>query len=176
MTSVGTSDFERLAPIIRVTNSALIRLFTANDEITLEYDDSVLLSFTPDNPGLVPGLEGYGEYIRDIATVHIIDSECKCSSCFKTSYIYYTAVLDINFGENDYSVVEGSRWMSSPITLQFRENQNPFNLTLTTVTVDTAEAMGLGFFINAGTIVLGSRATAGSHQYKNNALPTLLSR
>ena len=78
MTSVGTSDFQRLAPI-RVTNSAEIRLFTAYDEITLEYDDRVLLSFTPDNPGLIPSLEGYGEYIRDTATVHIIDIDCKCA-------------------------------------------------------------------------------------------------
>ena len=76
MTSVGTSDFERLAPI-GVRNRADIRLFTANDEITLEYDDRVLLRFTPDNPGLIPGLEGMGEYIRDTATVHIIDSDCK---------------------------------------------------------------------------------------------------
>ena len=76
MTSVGTSDFQRLAPI-RVTNSAEFRLFTASDEITLEYDDRVLLRFTPDNPGLIPGLEGMGENIRDTATVHIIDNDCK---------------------------------------------------------------------------------------------------
>ena len=79
MTSVGTSDFERLTPI-RVTNRAVIRLYTTNDEITLEYDDRVLLRFTPDDPGLIPILEGMGEYIRDTATVHIIDSDCKCSS------------------------------------------------------------------------------------------------
>ena len=78
MTSVGTSDFQRLAPI-RVTNSAEIRLFTTNDEITLEYDDRILLMFTPGNPVLIPGLEGYGEYIRDTATVHIIDVDCKCA-------------------------------------------------------------------------------------------------
>ena len=78
MTSVGTSDFQRLAPI-SVRNSAEIRLFTANDEITLEYDDRVLLRFTPDNSALVPGLEGLGEYIRDTATVHIIDNDGKCA-------------------------------------------------------------------------------------------------
>ena len=76
-------------------------------------------------------------------------------------------MLEINFGESDYNVVEGSERLSCPITLQFRQNQNPFNLTLTPVTVDTAEAMGLGFFINAENIVLGSRATAGSHQYQS---------
>ena len=85
-------------------------------------------------------------------------------------------MLQINFGESDYQVLEGPERLSSHITLQFRENQNPFNLILTTVTVDTTEAMGLGVFINAENIVLGSRATAGSHQYKNNALPKLLSR
>ena len=78
MTSVGTSDFERLTPI-SVRNSAEIRLFANNDEITLEYDDRALLSFTPDNPVLIPALEGNGEYIRDTATVHIIDSDCKCA-------------------------------------------------------------------------------------------------
>ncbi|CAI8008867.1 hypothetical protein GBAR_LOCUS6036 [Geodia barretti] len=34
--TASTSDFERLSPI-RLTNSADIRLFTSNDEITLEY-------------------------------------------------------------------------------------------------------------------------------------------
>ena len=85
-------------------------------------------------------------------------------------------MLQINFGESDYSIAEGSERLSSHITLQFSENQNPFNLILTTVTVDTAEAMGLGIFINTETIALGFRASAGSHQYKNNALPKLLSR
>ena len=33
--------------------------------------------FTPDYSGLIPGLEGMGEYNRDTATVHIIDNDCK---------------------------------------------------------------------------------------------------
>ena len=74
--SAVSSDFERLTPI-SVTNSEEIRLFTANDVITLEYDDRVLLQFTPDNPGLIPSLEAMGEYIRSSATVHIIDNDCK---------------------------------------------------------------------------------------------------
>ena len=72
---------------ISVTNNAEIRLFTANDEITLEYDDRGLLMFIPDIPGLIPGLEGAGEYIRDTATVHIIDNDCNC----------YTIVLPLLF-------------------------------------------------------------------------------
>ena len=88
------SDFERLAPI-RVTNNAEVNLSPSNDEVTLEYDDRVLLRFTPDNPGLIPGLEGFGEYIRDTATVHIIDSDGKCSSCFKNFiYLLYCSVGD----------------------------------------------------------------------------------
>ena len=73
----GQSDFESLMPISFV-NETEIRLFTSNDEITLEYDDRVILSFTPDNPALITGLEADGEYVRDTATVHIIDNDSKC--------------------------------------------------------------------------------------------------
>ena len=67
-----------LAPI-PVSNSVEIRLFTINDETTLEYDDRVILTFTPDNPLLIPGLEAQlGEYTRDTATVRIIDGDSKC--------------------------------------------------------------------------------------------------
>ena len=68
-------------------------------------------------------------------------------------------MLQINFGESDYSVAEGYPILSYP-TLQLMENQNPFTLTLTPVTVDTAETMGLGLFINPYSFP-GSRATAG---------------
>ena len=67
-------------------------------------------------------------------------------------------MLEINFGD---VVQEGSTVQSSLITFQFRTNQNPFNITLSPVTVDTAESMGLGFFINSASIPPGSRATAG---------------
>ena len=74
-------------------------------------------------------------------------------------------MLEINFGESDYSIAEGSERLSSRIRLQLRENQNPFTLTLTPVTVDTAEAMGLGVFINSESIAQISRATTGRYQY-----------
>ena len=70
-------------------------------------------------------------------------------------------VLEINFLEPDYSIVEGSTILNTPITLQLRQNQNPFNIMLSSVTVDTAESMGLGFFIDSANIEQGSRATAG---------------
>ena len=66
------SDFERLTPI-QVTNNAVIRLCAANDFIALEYDDRVLLTFAPDNPALITGLPAMGEYVRDSATVNIIE-------------------------------------------------------------------------------------------------------
>ena len=63
---------------IHVTNNAYVRIFTTNDDITQEYDDSIILVFTPDHPDLSPILEGFGEYIRDTATVNIIDNDSKC--------------------------------------------------------------------------------------------------
>ena len=54
-----------------------VDFFTSNDQITLEYDDRVLLTFTPLNEFLIPGLEALGEYIRDTAIVNIIDNDSK---------------------------------------------------------------------------------------------------
>ena len=70
----GQSDFESLVQISFV-NETEIRLFTSNDQIALEYDDSIILIFTPDNPVFINGLEGLGEYIRDTAIVNIIDND-----------------------------------------------------------------------------------------------------
>ena len=52
-----------------------IRLFTHNDEITLEYNDNVILMFTPDNDTLIPGIEDVGEYVRSTTTVIINDND-----------------------------------------------------------------------------------------------------
>ena len=60
-------------------NEAEIRLIARNDETTLEYDDSIILTFTPDNPALIPALEAQGEYTRDTATVHIIDNDSEAA-------------------------------------------------------------------------------------------------
>ena len=75
----GQSDFESLMPISFV-NETEIRLFTSNDETTLEYDDRVILTFTPDNPAFITGLEAEGEYVRYTATVYIIDNDSKSFS------------------------------------------------------------------------------------------------
>ena len=75
-TTKDNSDFERLTPI-SVTNTEDIRIFLNNDDICLEYDDKIHLEFVPDNPILISGLELEGEYIRNTATVNIIDNDCK---------------------------------------------------------------------------------------------------
>ena len=72
-------------------------------------------------------------------------------------------MLQINFDVSDYSIVEGSATLSSPIILQFRENQNNFTIMLTPVTVATAEADGVGDFINADAITAESRATGNAN-------------
>ena len=63
---------------ISFNNEADVRLFTTNDQITLEYDDYVILTFTPANPAVITGLEGEGEYVRTSAIVNIIDNDRKC--------------------------------------------------------------------------------------------------
>ena len=54
-----------------------IRLFTTNDEVTLVYDDTVILRFNPAIPEFIPAVESVGEFIRDTGTVNIIDNDSK---------------------------------------------------------------------------------------------------
>ena len=70
------SDFMQLLPISFI-NEAAIRLFTTYDVRTLEYDDYIILTFTPGNPAVITGLEGVGEYVRTFAIVNIIDNDRK---------------------------------------------------------------------------------------------------
>ena len=79
---------------------------------------------------------------------------------YQSTYINFIG-LEINFEESDYSIQEG-RGLSTPITLQFRYNQNAFNITFTPVTIDAVEDMGLGAnFINSDTIEEEYRAEPG---------------
>ena len=76
-----SSDFQELTESFVLNSddpSADIRLFTVNDETTLEYGDRVLLRFNPASPTLIPGLEAAFECVRGTATVNIIDNDCKC--------------------------------------------------------------------------------------------------
>ena len=66
------------------TDEAMIELFTKNDAVTLEYDDNVILVFTPDvlNSVLIWLYESQGEYIRERVTVHIIDNDSTLTVLF----------------------------------------------------------------------------------------------
>ena len=70
------SDFQ-LLPVSSFKNEADIRLFTPSDATTLEYNDSVILTFTPSDPAVITGLEGVGEYVRTFAIVNIVDNDRK---------------------------------------------------------------------------------------------------
>ena len=64
---------------VTAANNIAIQLFSRNDAITLEYNDTVILRFIV-NPGLAPLIQQLGiagEYIRDTAIVHIIDNDRK---------------------------------------------------------------------------------------------------
>ena len=50
---------------------------TRNDDITLEYNDIIILEFTPDDPSLIEFYEEEGQYIRDTVNVNIIDNDSK---------------------------------------------------------------------------------------------------
>ena len=69
-----------------------------------------------------------------------------------------SSVLEINFEEPDYAIEEGSDTTCLPIILQFRKNQNPFTVRISSVTFGTAESLDLGSFIN---LTSHSNVTAG---------------
>ena len=71
--SIGTTDFEALPATTITGNRTDIQLFTTDDDITLEYNDTVLLKFSY----LIPAPEIAGEFLRDTATVNIIDNDRK---------------------------------------------------------------------------------------------------
>ena len=71
---IGSTDFESLQPSSFETSKD-VSLFIVNDDITLEYNDTVILRYTCGNPCYIPSIEGAGEFIRDTATVYIIDRD-----------------------------------------------------------------------------------------------------
>ena len=68
--------------------------------------------------------------------------------------------LEVNFERCDYSIEEGGT-LRTNIRLQYRNNQNPFTVTLSPLSVNTTEILGLGLFINSDNTDIISRATAG---------------
>ena len=52
-----------------------VRFVPRDDEITLEYGDRVTLTYTPGHPLLLAAIEDAGEFIRQRATINIIDTD-----------------------------------------------------------------------------------------------------
>ena len=77
-------------------------------------------------------------------------------------FFYHHIDLQISFQECDYSITEGFTQLNWPISLEFYgPTENSFSLTLSTVSIDRAEADGLSAFIDFGGITSAYRATAG---------------
>ena len=78
---LGSTDFFDILPVMveieEVFEFATIELRTRNDDITLEYNDTVILIFTPDEDDFIQSYEAAGEYIRDSVVVRIIDNDRK---------------------------------------------------------------------------------------------------
>ena len=70
-----------------------------------------------------------------------------------------SAVLEINFEESDYSIIEGISVLSTNLTLTFRTNQNPFSVELSPVIIDAAQNLSLDSFISFDNIEPTFRAT-----------------
>ena len=79
---IDTTDFQPFSTnqhTVTATDDIAIQLFCRNDDITLEYNDTVILRFIV-NPGLavlIQQLRTAGEYIRDNAIVDIVDNDRK---------------------------------------------------------------------------------------------------
>ena len=54
-----------------------MRLDASNDDVTLEFGDTAILRLDPSVPNTVEMVEGHGQFLRDTATVTILDNDCK---------------------------------------------------------------------------------------------------
>ena len=90
---INATDFLQLGPIDINLNSQNgikgIHLVTMNDDITLEYDGKVVLTFAPQTAGNSTDIENVGEYIRRTATVNVIDTDRKDEHCVDKAAVRY---------------------------------------------------------------------------------------
>ena len=74
---VVSSDFEQIEPIsvlVNIDETQEVTFFISNDEVALEYNDTVILIFEP-VADLVRFLEEHDEYVRETTIVQIIDND-----------------------------------------------------------------------------------------------------
>ena len=93
---IGSRDFENLHVIVvhgQEINSTDVHLYIRDDDITLEFNEIVVLRFTPINSTLIADIESAGEYIRDTANVHIIDNDSKCALMHNPHFLHFQCTL-----------------------------------------------------------------------------------
>ena len=77
MCSAASSDYASITTREAGSLTIPIRLLAVDDDLTLEYDDRVILTFNPAVSGLLERVELAREFIRHTATVTIIDNDSK---------------------------------------------------------------------------------------------------
>ena len=84
--SLGPADFDAIDQTVILSRgvSLLFPLRTRNDDITLEYNDIVILEFIPSSDAveLIEFYEEENQYFRDMVIVHIIDNDSKSTILF----------------------------------------------------------------------------------------------
>ena len=76
--SIESTDFAlRDTPVTLSDGFSDVRLDASNDDVTLEYSDTVMLRLDPTAANIVDLVEGQGQFLRDTATVTISDNDCK---------------------------------------------------------------------------------------------------
>ena len=73
---LASQDYQHFRQVTTSESGATsVTFVTWDDEVTLEYDESVSLIFTPENQLLLDDIEAAGEFVRHTATVNIIDTD-----------------------------------------------------------------------------------------------------
>ena len=72
-----------------ISRATSIQFLPRDDHITLEYNDRVILTFTPQNPHLLAGIEAAGQYIRQNTTINIIDTDSQSSLMHGLTTIHF---------------------------------------------------------------------------------------
>ena len=149
--SIASQDYQHFREVTTSeTGATSVTFITWDDEISLEYDDSVNLTFTPENQHLLDGIEAAGEFVRHAATVNIIDTDSQYIILFHTTtYIHCLLIeLGIYFEQRVYSVREDGT-LTTPIRMRFdKATQTSFTLTVTAVSNENTESLGISSFIS----------------------------
>ena len=78
---VSCTDLNDYDPFTPIHISSILyvpfMLQTIDDDVALEYDDRIVLTYVPENVNLFEGIEEAGEYIRNTTLVIIKDNDSR---------------------------------------------------------------------------------------------------